>query len=762
MTSQPSSYDIKNGLNILLSLPDNLKKPELEFIMRELNILRKMRHVNSLMVVNNTSSTDSTNLYNDVNRLSDLDKENIHNSLLDIKNIQSNNTIFSNLLVICEYDKKYDMINNLNKHNLTDYLLITYKLNTTDSDKKVYNLLRVLAGLQTCFREPTNVYNTYGLYSLDNRNILSVMLPNNDNNLLSNTNGRDEILYLENIIDNSSKTGYFKSMTVGVSDEKTRQTGGRLRSTLKKLFRRNKKQTKQKKIKISDIQRTNGADYPFMKANYNGRTVYDTTKNQTESGKYPMRNSIVAKSADYKKVKKFNNIDNDNIKLLIKKIDLTASVNSIPDKVKTLEAKYDIVFNYSNMNKLKLLDFVLFTDVGEPSLLNIRRYKLSDPNSEPVLSGKLNKKGKDAYKKAKSERLTKRHAKIDKTKEKLTKKKKEVRKQSKLNYKLQSDKEYRDLLAELDTLTGFRNILARRRVKAKLNKRKAEILKNLSDKERKNLNNNSVSAKEEIITAKDRLKNFRNFKVFKRIYNIQDNKVESILSGTKDEMKTKYETICNIFEAYLDAVEINKVEDFFAMDENFKDLYKLYTDFSTVTSDLKEFDPKLTSPIINDNSNYNDKKIIKNFFNKLKQIQEKISNVKPRFKNFRDFDVFKRLYDINDGKVISKLRGTYDEIKKKYNAICSIFKNFLNAAEQGKEDQFFKNDNNFKDLLKLYKNKKDIRFDMIAYQSDRAIIEINNNNKIITDSNITQYDKTFIKYFFIELQKIFNKKMTNI
>lgn len=536
MSSQSSSYDIKDGLNILLSLPDNLTKQELKFIMRELNILRKMRHINSVMVVSNTSSTDSTNLYNDVQKLDDVNKENIHTSLLNIQDIQSNKTIFSNLLVICDYDKKNDMITNLKNNKLTDYLLITYNKVSSfitfvlkvmqvmnpnlvdDTRSNVINLLRVLVGLQTCFREPTNEYNRYGFnlgqllklkpYLLYSNNCLSVMLPNNDKNLLSNNNDRDEILYLENIIDNSSKTGYIESRTVRVSDDT--QIGGKLGSTLKKMFRRNKKMKytlkKPKKIKTqlttADIKLKDGdnrANYSFMKNSptspYAGRKVYDSKK-ITASGKHPMRNSIIAKSADYAKLKKFNNESFPGlVNLLIKKIDLSEKNNSISDKVKTLEAKYDIIFNYSNMNILKLLDFVLFTDVGEPSLSTIKRYIRGDSNSEAVLSGKLNKKGKDAYKKAKEKRLTKRHDKIDKTKEKLTKKKTEVRKQSKLNYKLESDKKYSDLLAELEKLTGFKNILARRRVKAKLNKRKAEILKNLSDKERQYLNNNKVSAK---------------------------------------------------------------------------------------------------------------------------------------------------------------------------------------------------------------------------------------------------------------------------
>jgi hypothetical protein len=513
MTSQ--SYDIKNGLNVLVSLPNKLNHSQLNNIMCELNILRYMNHINYLMVVND--SNDTTSLYDTVTNLNNVCNENIHDGVLDIQTIKSNKTIFSNLVVICHYNKKNDMITNLETHNLTDYLLITYKFaqNIRRSNPNVYNLLRVLVGLQTCFREPNNNYETYDLYSSGNKNILSVMLPDKNDIMQPTNNGtKDEILYLENIIDNASKTESFNSMTVGVHDDNKiiftpteiiltpNMEGGRIKSALTKLYNRyKKKQSKKKKpltTSMIELHNNSRKNFDFMKQGNFARTIPTTTitrgnqKLKVYNTTHNDYKKIFATADNYKNLKRINDNNYDNIKLLIKNIniDLTKIKPEKQDKFLALEAEYDIVFNYSDLHILKLLDFVLFTDVGEPSLLNIKRYKEKHAPSEAVFSGKLNKKGKDEYKQAKSERLTKRHLKKDKTKEKLTKKRSEGRRQNKkdliMEHIIKKDSNYKNLIKKLSNATGFKNILKRRRLQKQIDKLINATMKNYNNNLKKN------------------------------------------------------------------------------------------------------------------------------------------------------------------------------------------------------------------------------------------------------------------------------------
>lgn len=459
-----------NYINIILQIttitPD---------ILTDMNILRSMDHVNIVSIINDDNVT--TQLENEPTLLKKtLQQEQIYTTPIDIDD-NINNNFNTNTILICDKTSTSEIIKKLNEKQInTDNLAI---LEYDD-----YDLIpKLLYGLQTCFRKPdySSRQNYNSLYK--DKNLLTIALPNIKNKVYNNDVKSEFVLLLENILMNSLKPSNFETLTVGLDDdnkinyqslESNTQTAGGIRSKIRRAFgkkqgTRTKKLTKPKNFQKKTLTKEALYNNGLFKNNGNGNNNVSLKKEKLE------------KDIEGKKQINNTNFLKDKLSIIIKHID-----SDIGNR------NYNFNFNYNSLHSLSVIDFILFTSVGQPANSTIKRYELLNDKFKAIKSGKLtDKTGKLEYTKEKKKRLSRTRKVANNTREKLTKKKYEARRKSKKDYIMEkfieTDTEYKQLIDELSNSKGIKNILKRKRLQKAIDSKIKEIM----DRYNNNIANNT-------------------------------------------------------------------------------------------------------------------------------------------------------------------------------------------------------------------------------------------------------------------------------
>lgn len=461
-----------NYINIILQIttitPD---------ILTEINVLRSMDHVNIVSIINDDNVT--TQLENEPT----LQKEQIYTTPIDLDG-NINNNFNTNTILICYKTSTSEIIKKLNEKQInTDNLAI---LEYYD-----YNLIpKLLYGLQTCFRKPdySSRQNYNSLYK--DKNLLTIALPNIKNKVDNNDVKSEFVLLLENILMNSLKPSNFETLTVGLDDdnkinyqslESNTQTAGGIRSKIRRAFGK-KQGTRTKKLtKPKDLQKQTLTKEDLHTTKSGKHNIHNNGLSKNNYNNVSLKKEKLEKYIEGKKQINNNNFLENKLSIIIKHID-----SDIGNR------NYNFNFNYNSLHSLSVIDFILFTSVGQPANSTIKRYELLNDKFKAIKSGKLtDKTGKLEYTKEKKKRLSRTRKVANNTREKLTKKKYEARRKSKKDFIMEkfieTDTEYTNLIDELSKSKGIKNILKRKRLQKEIDSKIKEIM----DRYNNNIANNT-------------------------------------------------------------------------------------------------------------------------------------------------------------------------------------------------------------------------------------------------------------------------------
>lgn len=329
-----NNYKPITNLNILLQL-DNDELPN--YVLMQLNILKSMKHINILSIFCN----DNYMLLNDDNI--------INNDILHEYIIKSDFNIniygdWSNTVLICKRENSNNVIGNIKTKVLDSDVSKIDNMAIIEYDN--YDTLElIIYGMQTCFRVNNSYKDTSNYDKLyKNKVVLACGIQYTDT-----SKNKYVISLINNIINNSFKPKNIRSLPINIINKpaiikrhptKNPQTAGGITSKIKNLFSKG---------------------------------------NRKLTNKYhhkPPNSSTSSKKRHYNN--NFNNTYNYVLKILVKE-----------NKYYERENNYNIIFKYNNIFGLTIIDFILFTDVGNPAKDTVNRYTKSNKKYKYKKTGKF-------------------------------------------------------------------------------------------------------------------------------------------------------------------------------------------------------------------------------------------------------------------------------------------------------------------------------------------------------------------------------------
>lgn len=408
-----NNTNVVTEINIILQLSkDDLLNG---YIPEHLAILNTMKHINKLMIINNLDNQypDLKNIFKNAQNT-----QHVSPVLTDEFNTDTSfdidTSIFKDInqhnVIICNADKKSKLIQQIEKkkinesnQNLDNIVIITYN--------NLENLNLILYALQTNFRTRSNS-------KVDYDNELSKLLykkeklfgfylkpvEKNDNNYKNVSDGlgltNDEQTIMLNIIANTRKD---KSMEIlNMTDINLNLKGGGLLGNIKRKIRRMRgkktvKSNEVEKAKRISLKNKHGNTITYHDdevdkiLNKYGKTSYRdrlTEINKTKSAKKLKESAKINKIKEFK-LKEAKKIQNymlqarNKYELSLLLLKSTIETNKYANYKLT---DFDIVMFYNNIQGLKIIDFILYTDVDEPHEDTIMKFYKQNIVINPVIN----------------------------------------------------------------------------------------------------------------------------------------------------------------------------------------------------------------------------------------------------------------------------------------------------------------------------------------------------------------------------------------
>ena len=428
-------------INIIVQIDSKkINKTNLNDIITNLTILRSMNYVGKLMIIN------EENILDKVQKHSTLEKKDvIYNEAITMPSIENENT-----LVLYYFEDKDTIITKLKSKitNINNIAMISYK--------NLDCLSYILYNLQTCFRTRMGKLVKYNseFEKINKQELLMSIITKeikSDNKMFN---------IIENIIINVRKTTNFKLEFINDINQDGGGFFGNIKRKIRRLRRKKGEIVTNKNLKQKQTNLN-------LKIKNNKIELYKnkTSKTNMKYYKYKYKFLLMKRNYNDNNQYKINNEDNDatkeNKKTMQKSKDdyKNSTLNNVND--------YDFVMTFMNDTSLAILDFILFTDVDQPTNNIINRFTKKYTNYEkhnskyPLIEkGGLTDNEKIAHKKKKGNIFYNRNTNAQNLKEKFS-----IEKQFLDNHEL---KEAISNLTKLNDKKTVKNYLQRKRLTKKI------------------------------------------------------------------------------------------------------------------------------------------------------------------------------------------------------------------------------------------------------------------------------------------------------